>query len=166
MTPAPTSTVPAVDPALQDTVDEVAIRRLHHTYGDIVNRRAWAELRECFLPDATVTVDKRDAEPIEMVGPDAVGTFIGRSIEQYAFFGFTCLNARISLRAGGDTDYATARVYINEVRVDHVGGWSTAYGLYEDEYRRADGRWWYARRRYHSLARTAPDFVVFPYPGG
>jgi hypothetical protein len=156
-----------VDVELQAALDELAIRRLHHLYGDVVNRRAWNELGDLFLPAATVTVDKRDAAPLELQGPHAVGEFIGGSIAQYAFFAFACLSARIDLDPGGDA--AAARVYINEIRVDHEGSWSTAYGLYQDEYRRQDGRWWYARRRYHSLARTAPDtdtpgFLVFAHP--
>ncbi|GIU90910.1 MAG: hypothetical protein KatS3mg010_2009 [Acidimicrobiia bacterium] len=61
---------------------------------------------------------------------------------------------------------ATARVYINEIRVDRAGDASTAYGCYRDEYRRVGGRWWYSRRRYQSLARTAAGggFLVFPHP--
>jgi hypothetical protein len=36
--------------------------------------------------------------------------------------------------------------------------------VYHDAYERHDGRWWFAHRRYHSLARTAPDLAVFPFP--
>lgn len=155
-----------MEPELRDAVDEVAIRALHHAYGDVVNRRAWNELGELFLPDAVVTVDKRDAAPVELAGPAAVGDFVGRSIAGYAFFGFVALNARVLLGARGDADVATARVYINEIRIDHAGNASTAYGLYRDEYRRVGGRWWYSRRRYQSLARTAAGggFLVFPHP--
>src|SRR5688572_3589472 len=31
---------------LRDTVDDIAIRRLHDAYADIVNRRAWSELEQ------------------------------------------------------------------------------------------------------------------------
>jgi hypothetical protein len=44
------------------------------------------------------------------------------------------------------------------------GRGSIAYGVYHDAYERHGGRWWFAHRRYHSLARTAPDLVVFPFP--
>ena len=39
-----------------------------------------------------------------------------------------------------------------------------SYGMYHDVYRRQDGRWKFARRDYQSLARTSPDFDVFPHP--
>ncbi len=38
--------------ALKETLDWVAIRRLHARYADAVNRRAWSELEELFLPEA------------------------------------------------------------------------------------------------------------------
>jgi hypothetical protein len=151
--------------ASQETIDYVAIRRLHDTYADVVNRRAWSELFEIFAPDALVVVDKRDGAPLELVGPEAVGNFIGASIEQYEFFELVVLNARVFLQTDGDDDRATARVYINELRhAGDTGTWSTAYGVYHDDYVRRDGRWWFARRRYHSLARTARSFDVFEHP--
>ena len=36
------------------------------------------------------------------------------------------------------------------------GRHSVAYGVYHDDYVRQDGKWWFAHRLYHSLARTAP----------
>jgi hypothetical protein len=36
--------------------------------------------------------------------------------------------------------------------------------VYHDEYVKTEGRWWFGHRRYHSLARTAPDLAVFPFP--
>jgi hypothetical protein len=52
-----------------------------------------------------------------------------------------------------DGDAATGRVYICELRGDEDGVWSEAYGLYRDGYRRRDGGWRIAARRYTSLAR-------------
>ena len=150
---------------VQDTIDYIAIRRLHDAYADIVNRRAWSEFSDVFAPGAMVVVDKRDGAPLELAGPEALGAFIGTAIEQYEFFEFVVLNAHIFLRAGGDDDQATARVYINELRhARETGGWSTAYGLYRDQYVRIEGHWRIARRRYHSLARTSRDFDVFDHP--
>jgi hypothetical protein len=53
-------------------------------------------------------------------------------------------------------DQATGRVWLAEVRQDHDGVPSTAYGRYDDAYRRIGGTWRIARRRYRSVARTAP----------
>ncbi len=151
---------------LQDTVDEVAIRRVLAAYADIASRRAWAELRELFRPDAVVEVDRRAGEPRRLIGPDAVGEFIGRAIERFAFFEFVVLNARVTLRVDGDADRGAARVFICELRQDAATGrWTNAYGVYHDQFLRVDGRWWFERRLYHSLARTATaDNELFPFP--
>jgi hypothetical protein len=55
-------------------------------------------------------------------------------------------------------------LYICELRQDAATGHaSQAFGVYHDEYRRRDGRWWYARRAYQSLTRTGRN-EVFPFP--
>jgi hypothetical protein len=151
---------------LEDTIDEVAIRRVLAAYADVASRRAWLELRELFRPDAVVTVDRRTGEPLPLVGPDAVGDFIGRAIERFAFFEFVVLNARVTLRVDGDVDRAAARVFICELRQDAATGrWTNAYGVYHDGFVRVDHRWWFEQRLYHSLARTAPaDNELFPFP--
>ena len=59
----------------------------------------------------------------------------------------------------------TARLFIAELRQHRASGrWHNSYGVYHDRYCRVDGRWWYERRQYHSLARTAADVDVFPLP--
>jgi hypothetical protein len=150
---------------MQETVDYVALRRLQDSYADIVNRRAWPELEEIFLPDIVVAIDRRVDDPLELNGPRAVGEFIGTSIDGLEFFEFVILNSRLFLNFEGDPDRAAARMYMNELRHERSSGrWTLAYGLYRDHYRRHDGRWWFAGRRYSSLARTGRDFDVFPQP--
>ena len=74
------------------------------------------------------------------------------------------LSTRVVLRAGGNADRATARLYICELRQDAASGHATqAFGVYQDEYRRVDGRWWFARRDYQSLARSGRG-EVFAFP--
>jgi hypothetical protein len=56
-----------------------------------------------------------------------------------------------------------------ELRQDRVTGRrSQAFGVYHDRFRRIGGRWWFAARRYHSLARTSPSgdgpYDVFDFP--
>jgi hypothetical protein len=145
----------------QETVDYIAIRRLQAAYADIVTRRAWAELSTIFRPDAKVVVDKMDGEPLTLDGPGGVGDFISAAIAHFDFFEFVVLNTVVEL----DGDRASARMYIWELRHDPVGGRSDAFGLYRDDHVRVDGRWWFAGRRYQSLARTVPaDVSVFPFP--
>ncbi len=148
-------------PELQETIDYIAIRRLQARYGDIVTRRAWAELHELFVPEIEVVVDTMNGDPLVFLGPDAVGEFIGGAIAHFDFFEFVPLNSVIEL----DGDRATSRFYIWELRHDPVGGRSNAYGLYRDLHAKIDGRWWFTGRRYRSLARTqTTDYATFPIP--
>ncbi len=156
------------DPAddLRDTVDYVAITRLQHAYADVVTRRAWSELDDLFLADAPVRVDTVTNPVIELAGPRQVGDFIGTAVERFEFFEFVPLSTRVELRIGGDVDRAAARLYICELRQDAASGHSTqAFGVYQDDYRRVDGRWWFAQRHYQSLARSGRGEVfAFPEP--
>jgi len=150
--------------ALQDTIDYVAITRLQNAYADAVTRRAWAEFHDMFLAGAPVRVDTVTNPVIELAGPQQIGDFIGDAVERFEFFEFVPLSTRVVLRAGGDPDRATARLYICELRQDAASGRSTqAFGVYRDEYRRVDGDWRFARRDYQSLARSGRG-ETFAFP--
>jgi hypothetical protein len=147
---------PEREPA-READDHLAIGRLQARYADTVTRRAWEELAELFLPDAPVHIDTVSREPFDLTGPKEVGRFIGDAVERFSFFEFVILNSHVELGADDDPDAATARMFMCEQRLDGATGqWSTAYGLYRDRYRRVDGRWWFAARRYRSLARSGP----------
>ncbi len=145
-----------------ETIDYIALRRLQNRYADIVTRRAWSELAELFLPDAEVVIDRRNVEPLRLQGPGAVGDFIRSAIDHFDLFEFTILNTVIEIEG----DRARARMYMWELRHDPAAGRSDAYGLYQDEHHRIDGRWWFSGRRYQTLARTQlTDYAVFPMQG-
>jgi len=151
--------------AIAEVVDYVALRRLQAAYADVVSRRAWPELEPLFVPQCEIIVDRRTLDPLILTGAAALGAFVGSAIERFEFFEFTILNAVI------DTDpvrpsNARGRLWMCELRQDRESGqWSNAYGVYHDHYSREDGAWRFARRRYHSLARTAPATQVFAFPG-
>jgi hypothetical protein len=150
-------------PGCAMAVDELAllaVGRLQAAYGDAVTRRAWDDVREMFEPDAVVAIDTRTRAPFTLDGPNAVADFIERSLDGFAFFTFAILNAVAEV----DGDSATGRVYICELRHDHAGQWTQAYGLYQDRYVRRAGQWRFARRQYHSLARTGARTESFPLP--
>ncbi len=54
------------------------------------------------------------------------------------------------------------RVHLCELRLHVDGSWTQAYGLYQDRYRRRDGAWRIASRRYSSLARLGERIESFP----
>jgi hypothetical protein len=145
----------------QETIDYVAITRLQSAYADVVNRRAWPEFGDLFLPDAPVTVDTVTNPAINLSGPDEVGTFIGGAIERFEFFEFVVLNAVVEI----DGDAARGRVFMCELRQDRdgTGRFTRAFGLYRDAYERVDGRWMFASRKYQSLARSGRG-EVFAFP--
>ena len=156
-----------MDDLAGETVDFVAISRLQAAYADVVTRRAWTELRDLFRPGAPVQVDTVTAAPFELTGPEEVGAFISGAIERFEFFEFVILNTHIVTAVGGDPDAARARLYMCELRQESASGqWSNAFGIYHDDYVRHDGRWWFARRRYQSLARIelSGRADVFPFP--
>jgi hypothetical protein len=139
---------------LREALDHLAISRLQAAYGDAVTRQAWHELPPMFLPGCPVRLDLRDGRVIEHIGAEAIGAFISASIKRFEFFEFALLNSVIDVRG----DAATGRLYMWELRQDiATHRWSNAFGLYHDDYRRVDGRWLFAARKYASLARTAPD---------
>jgi hypothetical protein len=150
-------------------LDRVEIDGLLSAYADAISRRAFDELDDLFLPDCPIEVDTHRAEPIRMAGPAELGAFVGAAIERFDFFELVILNTHLMVDGG---DEATGRMYMCELRHDRATKRrSEAFGLYRDRYRRIGGRWWFAERRYSSLARTADegvdaDLTVFPVPEG
>jgi hypothetical protein len=133
----------------------VALHRLQAAYGDAVTRRDWDAVRLLFEPDAAIELDLRDREPIALSGPDALVEFVEAALARFTHFQLTIVNATVDLVP--EEERATGRLYICETRLDRDGRWSEAYGLYRDEYRRRDGSWTIAGRRYSALARTGPE---------
>jgi hypothetical protein len=153
------------DELVAEAVHDTAIRRLQHAYADVVNRRAWSELGPLFRPDAEVVIDRRAGEPLRLVGPSELGRFIGSAVERFAFFEFVILNAHIAFPEGPSSATAVCRLFMSELRQDSAtGAFTTAYGLYHDRYALEGGRWRFAQRRYHSLARTGAALDVFGLP--
>ncbi len=145
----------------RETIDYVAISRLQSAYADVVNRRAWSELASLFRPDAPVRIDTVTNPLVDVTGPGELGRFIGGAIERFAFFEFVILNAVVDI--GGDTA-ATGRIFMCELRQERESGrFTRAFGVYHDDYCRHEDRWWFAARRYQSLARTGTD-PVFAFP--
>ena len=141
------------------TDDYITITRLEHAYADIVNRRAWPELATLFDANAPIRVDTVTNPVVELVGPTALGEFIGGAIERFEFFEFTILSMHVESAADG----ARARLYMCELRQERATGeFSRAFGLYRDRFERCDDRWQFVARKYQSLARTGGEVFAFP----
>lgn len=142
----------------QRYLDHVAISRVQTAYADIVNRRAWGELGNVFADDVDIEIDTVDREPIRLQGPAAFRNFVEPAVDRFEFFEFVILNTHIDLPTARAPGEASARIHMCEIRRDAADRtWSTAFGLYQDRYRRADAGWRIAERRYRSLARTDGD---------
>jgi hypothetical protein len=155
---------------IAETVDHVAISRLQARYADTITRRALPELAAMFLPDAPLHLELVTSPARDLAGPIELASFIGGAMGRFSFFEAVVLNSHIELYPDDDPDCATARLWMCEIRCEGEGdaatdGWSTAYGLYRDRYERLDGRWWFARRHYRSLARSGVNGMVLPCPG-
>jgi hypothetical protein len=145
-----------------ETDDVVALWRLQSRYADVISRRAWGELGEVFLSDTIVHIDTVSNPPRSLVGPVAFGEFVAGAIEHYDHFQFVILNTVVDL---SPPDEASGRIFMCEIRHDPSPDvWHTAYGLYQDRYRRIDDRWWIVSRHYRSLARTGPTQAIFGLP--
>ena len=153
---------------LRDMVDEQAIRRLHAHYVDAVNRSAWSEFTDLFVPNAELTVSRGEAQPDRVVGPKAIGDLIAAYIAKYDFLVQVILNARIGLRWQDDVDAASARLFIAEFRQwTSTGRRMESAGVYHDRYTRVDGQWRFAQRRYDRLYATSPrELEIYPFPSG
>lgn len=153
------------DELLLIAVHDNGVRRLQHAYADAVNRRAWSDLDGLFLADAEVVIDTRSGPPLRLVGGREVGVFIAAAIAGFSFFEFTILSAHVAFPDGAGSGRAEGRLYLCEHRVGRDGGrWTNAFGVYHDTYAFDGGRWRFSSRRYHSLARHAPELEVFPFP--
>ena len=157
----------------------MALWRLQSRYADIVTRRAWSEIAEIFRPDATVVVDTVTSPAVTTTGPDEFARFVGGAVERFDHFAFVILNSVVEIGGGAGTDddpdrdpdsgpdTAEGRIFMAEIRHETaLDMWHNAYGVYSDRYRRVDGRWWFAERRYRSMARTGPESAVLGVPAG
>ncbi|MGN6474682.1 MAG: nuclear transport factor 2 family protein [Mycobacteriales bacterium] len=143
------------------STDVLELQRLQSAYADVVTRRAWSELERLFLPDVTVEVDTVSSPARSFSGPAEFIAFVSAACERFDHFQFVILNSVVEVTG----DNATGRIFMCEIRHHtHEDEWSTAYGLYSDRYRKVDGTWWFADRRYRSMARTGPNAGIFGLP--
>ena len=149
---------------LAATVDRVAIDALQRAYADGVTCRRWADVAALFVPDASLSLDLVTRPGMVLESPYDIVTFLESAISDFAFFEFAIVNSHVDLWPGGDRSGATARMFMCELRVRRgATARDDAFGLYRDEYRKVDGTWRIAARRYRSVARF-PEGATFGLP--
>ena len=145
------------------TDDVVAIGRLNAAYADVITRRAFAELGDLMLPGCSVRLDLVSGPARTLAGPDALADMLRSAMERFDHFMFVIRNSVVDVDSGAGL--ATGRMFISEIRHDRSAeAWEETHGMYEDDYLRVDGRWWFAERHYRSLARNASASVVLGLP--
>lgn len=159
--------VPAPQPTPDEiaaTVDRVAVDALQRAYADGVTCRRWADVEALFLPDATVSLDLITRPGLVLESSLEIATFLASAIDDFEFFEFAIVNSRVDLWPDGDRSRATSRLFMCELRTRRGSrDRDDAFGLYRDEYRKVDGTWRIAARRYRSVARF-PEGVAFGLP--
>ncbi|MBK7321903.1 MAG: nuclear transport factor 2 family protein [Candidatus Microthrix sp.] len=149
------------------TDDVVALGQLNAAYADVITRRAFNELGELLLPDCVVHLDLVSAPARDLVGPEALAGMLRSALERFDHFMLVIRNSVVEADVDecGVVERATGRMFISEIRHDRsTGAWEETHGMYEDDYLRVDGRWWFAERHYRSLARNANGAVVLGLP--
>lgn len=137
------------------TADELAIRNLVARYADAVGRRdekAWAET---WTEDGEWHVLGQPAQ-----GRDKVVALWNQLMGGLPFV--------VQLPSGGiieiDGDHGRGRWYITEHGRMADGTGMMNIGHYRDDYRRVDGAWYFARRRFDALYMGPPDLSAEPRP--
>ncbi len=145
-----------------DTRDVVALFRLQSRYADVVSRRAWNELHTILVPDVDIEIDTVSNPVRRCSTAEEFIQFVSEAVARFDHFQFVILNSVVDVEEG---QTARGRIFMCELR--HLADsdeWSTAYGLYQDRYRKTDGAWWVVDRRYRSLARTGANAGIFGVP--
>lgn len=140
--------------------DELAIR-------DLVNRHAAATCRRDpvgvagnFLADGVW-----ESERLGRVrGREEMSAFFSGLLDGWNLLLQGLLSGHVDLDPV-EPDRATGCWYIWEFGQSADGTDFVASGIYDDEYVRDSGRWWFARRRYGPLLRrTGEEVVISPFP--
>lgn len=133
------------------TEAHVEIHQLVHRYADAVIHRNGAQWASTWTADAEWDLGGgRLVEGVEAISALWQGAMNGfEAAVQTVFSGETHLDD------GGET--ATGRWYIQEHIVRGPGKRSLLLAHYDDEYRKVDGDWKFARRRLETHYNGAPD---------
>ena len=144
------------DPANAVT-DKNEIRDLVARYADAVTRRDEKAWGETWTEDGEWHVIGRTAS-----GREAVGALWQTLLGGLSFVVQLANTEQITVEG----DRGSGRWYVTEYARSNDGTALLNVGFYRDEYRRVDGSWRFARRRFDALYMGPPDLggATFPHP--
>jgi hypothetical protein len=135
--------------------DELEIRSLVDRYCDAVNRRATADWRATWQPDASWELFGRPMEGLDVL----TKTFEG-AIAMLRFVVQTAANGVIAL----DGDRATGRWMMSEWSESEPLGRLLLMFIYHDEYTRSPAGWRFQSRRMQLVYQGPPDLSGKSFP--
>lgn len=141
---------------MSDTYTE--LRQLVERYADAVCRRDAEDWGATWAPDGVWDLGAAKAEGREKIvqlWKGAMGSFT---------MALQIIHQGVVLEDRGET--AKARWYLSEYLTTADGGRRLGVGVYHDSYRKVDGRWCFAHRKYNLLYSGAPDLSgdAIPFP--
>jgi uncharacterized protein (TIGR02246 family) len=122
--------------------DRLAIRELMEAYADAVFRHDAEGWAACWTEDAVWALPTVEISPLAKMAPAWKQAMAG-----FPFAGFFVFPGEIVVEG----DQARARSYTQEHLILTDGQVRRIIGRYDDELRKADGRWRFAIRRYSVL---------------
>lgn len=128
-----------MDPAVQHLVDRQDIVDLTIAYTFALDTKAWDELDDVFVPDATAHLTE------ELAGRDAIKARVRRALENLDISQHLVGNHQIRI----DGDRATGRCYLQAQHVREAAPGPPNFivaGRYDDRYVRTSGGWRIERR--------------------
>jgi len=145
-----------------DVLAEIAISRLQRAYADVSTRKAWGEFPALCTPDCRFLLNTGAGNVIEVVGGEAFSAMGAKILDRFAFYEYVPLNFVVEI---DPADTARGRTYSFEIGEDRdTGELVTFYGLYQDDYVRVDGTWFFSSRQYQTLARRTGQDAMESFP--
>jgi uncharacterized protein (TIGR02246 family) len=143
------------------TADEHQIRNLVHRYADAASRRDARGVAGTFTSDGQWYAPELGRHR----GTDAMIAFFTSMLDGWAVFLQGIQSGVITFDEADDDDRAAGRWFVQETGQREAGTTVTIAGVYHDQYRRIDGSWRIAHRRYDPLLRTVDGAAtVLPFP--
>lgn len=146
---------------VEELLDRIAIQELRYNYCRHLDAESWDEWLALFTEDIAY-----DASAVPGMGvyegKDALAEFVDEVLSSASeYSAHHAFHPIIDI----DGDEAEGRWVLDEVAVGTDGSVVWMQGVYEDEYRRVDGEWKFAKVSTSIEARAASKAVDMHYPG-